>query len=44
MDTVLYFEGDKTLPYRVLRCVKTVQAPRTRIGVFDMTGRGLGAD
>ena len=30
VDTVLYFEGDKTLPYRVLRAAKTAMVPPTR--------------
>ena len=41
MDTVLYFEGDKTLPYRVLRAVKNRYGSTNEIGMFDMTGRGL---
>ena len=41
VDTVLYFEGDKTLPYRVLRAVKTRYGSTNEIGMFDMTGRGL---
>ena len=39
--TVLYFEGDKTLPYRVLRAVKNRYGSTNEIGMFDMTGRGL---
>ena len=35
VDTVLYFEGDKMLPYRILR------AANNELGMFDMTGRGL---
>lgn len=27
VDTVLYFEGDKMLPYRILRAAKTAMAP-----------------
>lgn len=41
VDTVLYFEGDKTLPYRVLRAVKNRYGSTNEIGMFDMTGRGL---
>lgn len=41
VDTVLYFEGDKTLPYRVLRAVKNRYGSTNEIGVFDMTGKGL---
>ena len=41
VDTVLYFEGDKTLPYRVLRAAKNRYGSTNEIGMFDMTGRGL---
>lgn len=41
VDTVLYFEGDKTLPYRVLRAVKNRYGSTNEIGMFDMTGHGL---
>ena len=41
VDCVLYFEGDKTLPYRVLRAVKNRYGSTNEIGMFDMTGRGL---
>lgn len=41
VDTVLYFEGDKTLPYRVLRAVKNRFGSTNEIGMFDMTGNGL---
>ncbi|WP_395152003.1 DNA repair protein RadA [uncultured Allofournierella sp.] len=41
VDTVLYFEGDKTLPYRVLRGVKNRYGSTNEIGMFDMTGTGL---
>ena len=41
VDTVLYFEGDKTSPYRVLRAVKNRYGSTNEIGMFDMTGRGL---
>lgn len=41
VDTVLHFEGDKTLPYRVLRAVKNRYGSTNEIGMFDMTGRGL---
>ncbi|MCF7628151.1 AAA family ATPase, partial [Holdemanella sp. SCCA2] len=40
VDTVLYFEGDKTLPYRVLRAVKNRYGSTNEIGMFDMTGKG----
>ncbi len=43
VDTVLYFEGDKTLPYRVLRAVKNRYGSTNEIGMFDMTSAGLKA-
>ena len=43
VDTVLYFEGDKTLPYRVLRAAKNRYGSTNEIGMFDMTGTGLAA-
>lgn len=41
VDTVLYFEGDKTLPYRVLRAAKNRYGSTNEIGMFHMTGHGL---
>ncbi|MEG1011563.1 MAG: DNA repair protein RadA [Ruthenibacterium sp.] len=41
VDTVLYFEGDKMLPYRVLRAAKNRYGSTNEIGMFDMTGSGL---
>lgn len=41
VDTVLYFEGDKTLPYRILRSTKNRYGSTNEIGMFDMTGSGL---
>lgn len=41
VDTVLYFEGDKTLPYRVLRAAKNRYGSTNEIGMFDMTSSGL---
>ena len=41
VDTVLYFEGDKTLPYRILRAVKNRYGSTNEIGMFDMTTQGL---
>lgn len=41
VDTVLYFEGDKTLPYRILRAAKNRYGSTNEIGMFDMTGKGL---
>lgn len=41
VDTVLYFEGDRTLPYRILRAAKNRYGSTNEIGMFDMTGSGL---
>ena len=41
VDTVLYFEGDKGHPYRILRSVKNRYGSTHEIGVFEMKGEGL---
>lgn len=41
VDTVLYFEGDRTLPYRILRAVKNRYGSTNEIGMFDMSANGL---
>lgn len=41
VDTVLYFEGDKQLSYRVLRAIKNRYGSTNEIGVFDMLDDGL---
>ena len=41
VDTVLYFEGDKTAMYRILRGVKNRFGSTNEIGVFEMRNRGL---
>lgn len=41
VDTVLYFEGDKTLPFRVLRAIKNRFGSTNEIAMFDMTSKGL---
>jgi DNA repair protein RadA/Sms len=41
VDTVLWFEGDKTLTTRVLRAVKNRFGPTDEVGVFNMEDRGL---
>lgn len=41
VDTVLYFEGDKMLPYRMLRAIKNRFGPVDEVGIFQMTGEGL---
>ena len=41
VDTVLYFEGDPGVRYRVIRAVKNRFGAANEIGVFAMTDRGL---
>ncbi len=41
VDTVLYFEGDRSHQFRILRSVKNRYGPTDEIGVFEMTGEGL---
>lgn len=41
VDTVLYFEGDKTLPYRMLRAIKNRYGPIDEVGIFQMRAEGL---
>ncbi|HSA55550.1 MAG TPA: DNA repair protein RadA [Gemmatimonadaceae bacterium] len=41
VDTVLYFEGDGSLDFRVLRATKNRFGSVDEIGVFQMTGGGL---
>ncbi|TDI62343.1 MAG: DNA repair protein RadA [Alphaproteobacteria bacterium] len=41
VDTVLYFEGEKTYQYRILRTTKNRFGSNDEIGVFEMTGTGL---
>ncbi len=41
VDTVLYFEGDKTLPYRILRSSKNRYGSTNEIGMFDMSSKGI---
>lgn len=41
VDTVLYFEGDKTASYRLLRAVKNRFGATNEIGVFEMASSGL---
>lgn len=41
VDTVLYFEGESTLDYRVLRATKNRFGSVDEIGVFRMTTEGL---
>jgi DNA repair protein RadA/Sms len=41
VDTVLYFEGDSSSPYRVVRAVKNRFGAVNELGVFGMTETGL---
>ncbi len=41
VDTVLYFEGDKSQTYRILRAVKNRFGASDEIGVFEMHEHGL---
>lgn len=41
VDTVLYFEGERSHQYRLLRAVKNRFGSTNEIGVFEMTERGL---
>jgi DNA repair protein RadA/Sms len=41
VDTVLYFEGDRGHPFRILRAVKNRFGATDEIGVFEMASSGL---
>ncbi len=41
VDTVLYFEGDRGHPFRILRAVKNRFGATDEIGVFEMAQAGL---
>ncbi len=41
VDTVLYFEGDRSHHFRILRAVKNRFGPTDEIGVFEMAEGGL---
>ncbi|WP_010245533.1 DNA repair protein RadA [Acetivibrio cellulolyticus] len=41
VDTVLYFEGERHLSYRVLRAVKNRFGSTNEIGIFEMKDAGL---
>ena len=41
VDTVLYFEGEKSYSYRILRTMKNRFGSTNEIGVFEMSGAGL---
>lgn len=41
MDTVLYFEGERTESFKILRAVKNRFGSVQEVGVFEMTGEGI---
>ncbi len=41
VDAVIYFEGERGLPFRILRAVKNRFGPTDEIGVFEMLEAGL---
>lgn len=41
VDTVLYFEGDNSASYRILRAVKNRFGSTNEIGIFEMKNTGL---
>jgi DNA repair protein RadA/Sms len=41
VDAVIYFEGERGHPFRILRAVKNRFGPTDEIGVFEMKERGL---
>lgn len=41
VDAVLYFEGERNMPYRILRAIKNRYGSTNEIGVFEMTDKGL---
>lgn len=41
VDAVLYFEGEKSSQFRILRAVKNRFGTTDEIGMFEMTGAGL---
>jgi DNA repair protein RadA/Sms len=41
VDTVLYFEGERGHPFRILRAIKNRFGSTNEIGIFEMHDRGL---
>lgn len=41
VDSVLWFEGEKTLQLRLIRAVKNRFGPTDEVGIFEMTDKGL---
>ena len=43
VDTVLYFEGPRQHPHRIVRTIKNRFGAANELGIFEMTARGLQA-
>ncbi len=41
VDTVLQFEGDRHLTYRIVRTIKNRFGSTSELGIYEMTGKGL---
>ncbi len=41
VDTVLQFEGDRHMSYRILRTIKNRFGPTSELGIYEMTGQGM---
>lgn len=41
VDTVLYFEGPRQHPHRIVRTIKNRFGPANELGIFEMMGAGL---
>ena len=41
VDTVIYFEGDRTQQFRIVRTIKNRYGPTNEIGIFEMSSSGL---
>jgi len=41
VDTVLYFEGPRQHPHRIVRTIKNRFGPANELGIFEMAGSGL---
>ena len=41
VDTVIYFEGDQTQQFRIVRTIKNRYGPTNEIGIFEMNSTGL---
>ncbi|CAG7588549.1 MAG: DNA repair protein RadA [Candidatus Midichloria sp.] len=41
VDTVIYFEGDNTQQFRIVRTIKNRYGPTNEIGIFEMSSLGL---